>query len=96
MSSMFGAGRRFSSGPVSFVTRRTVLTIVVATAFGAAALALAAAFAAHPMRLHGFLRDQRKVAGATMAAAVGAWRPSHGSPSCIRWPRRPPPSLDEP
>ncbi|WP_153141234.1 M23 family metallopeptidase [Paraburkholderia agricolaris] len=45
MSSMFGAGRRFSSGPVSFVTRRTVLTIVVATAFGAAALALAAGIA---------------------------------------------------
>ena len=45
MSSMFRAGRRLSSGSLSFVTRRTALTIAVAAAFCAAALALAAGIA---------------------------------------------------
>ncbi|MFL9868070.1 M23 family metallopeptidase [Paraburkholderia fungorum] len=45
MSSVFRAGSRLSSGSVGFVTRRTALTIAVATAFGAAALALAAGIA---------------------------------------------------
>ena len=45
MSSVFRAGSQLSSGSVSFVTRRTALTIAVATAFGAAALALAAGIA---------------------------------------------------
>ncbi|MFL9903652.1 M23 family metallopeptidase [Paraburkholderia fungorum] len=42
MSSVFRAGSQLSSGSISFVTRRTALTIAVSTAFGAAALALAA------------------------------------------------------
>ncbi|MFM0563146.1 M23 family metallopeptidase [Paraburkholderia sediminicola] len=45
MSSVFRAGSQLSSGSVSFVTRRTALIIAVATAFGAAALALAAGIA---------------------------------------------------
>ncbi|KAE8759603.1 peptidoglycan DD-metalloendopeptidase family protein [Paraburkholderia madseniana] len=45
MSSVFRAGSQLSSGSVSFVTRRTALTIAVATACGAAALALAAGIA---------------------------------------------------
>ncbi|MFM0207630.1 M23 family metallopeptidase [Paraburkholderia sediminicola] len=45
MSSVFHAGSQLSSGSVGFVTRRTALTIAVATAFGAAALALAAGIA---------------------------------------------------
>lgn len=45
MSSVFRAGSQLSSGSVSFVTRRTALTMAVATAFGAAALALGAGIA---------------------------------------------------
>ncbi|MFM0503784.1 M23 family metallopeptidase [Paraburkholderia caffeinilytica] len=45
MSSMFRAGRQLSSGSLSFVTRRTALTIAVVAAFGTAALALAAGIA---------------------------------------------------
>jgi murein DD-endopeptidase MepM/ murein hydrolase activator NlpD len=45
MSSVFRAGNRLSSGSVSFVTRRTALTIAAAAAFGAATLALAAGIA---------------------------------------------------
>ncbi|CAE6847928.1 hypothetical protein R69608_03554 [Paraburkholderia nemoris] len=45
MFSVFRAGSQLSSGSVSFVTRRAALTIAVATAFGAAALALAAGIA---------------------------------------------------
>ncbi len=42
--------------------------------------------AAHPMRLHGFLRDQRLIAGA--GAAAWPTRSATG-PSCRRSPRRP-------
>jgi hypothetical protein len=45
MSSVFRAGRQLSSGSISFVTRRTALTIAVSIACGAAALALAAGIA---------------------------------------------------
>ncbi|MFM0729869.1 M23 family metallopeptidase [Paraburkholderia sediminicola] len=45
MSSSFRAGSQLSSGSISFVTRRTARTIAIATAFGAAALALAAGIA---------------------------------------------------
>ncbi|MFM0609170.1 M23 family metallopeptidase [Paraburkholderia sediminicola] len=45
MSSLFRGGSQLSSGSISFVTRRTALTIAIATAFGAAALALAAGIA---------------------------------------------------
>lgn len=45
MFSVFRAGSQLSSGSVSFVTRRTALTIAVATTCGAAALALAAGIA---------------------------------------------------
>lgn len=45
MSSVFRAGSQLSSGSVGFVTRRSALMIAVSTAFGAAALALAAGIA---------------------------------------------------
>ncbi|MGQ7934132.1 M23 family metallopeptidase [Paraburkholderia sp. D1E] len=45
MSSLFRGGSQLSSGSISFVTRRTALTIAIATAFGAATLALAAGMA---------------------------------------------------
>ncbi|CAE6800203.1 M23 family metallopeptidase [Paraburkholderia haematera] len=45
MPSVFRTGSQLSSGSVSFVTRRTALTIAIVTAFGAAALALAAGIA---------------------------------------------------
>ncbi|RKE39771.1 murein DD-endopeptidase MepM/ murein hydrolase activator NlpD [Paraburkholderia sp. BL23I1N1] len=45
MPSVFRTGSQLSSGSVSFVTRRTALTIATATAFGATALALAAGIA---------------------------------------------------
>ncbi|WP_341316171.1 M23 family metallopeptidase [Paraburkholderia sp. IMGN_8] len=45
MASLFRAGSQLSSGSVSFVTRRTALTISTASAFGTAALALAAGIA---------------------------------------------------
>jgi murein DD-endopeptidase MepM/ murein hydrolase activator NlpD len=45
MTFVFRAGSQLSSGSVSFVTRRTALTIAVSTAFSGAALALAAGIA---------------------------------------------------
>ncbi|ANB75345.1 peptidase M23 [Paraburkholderia phytofirmans OLGA172] len=45
MSSVFRAGSQLSSGSVRFVTCRTALTIAVVTAFGTAALTLAAGIA---------------------------------------------------
>ncbi|MFM0040546.1 M23 family metallopeptidase [Paraburkholderia sediminicola] len=45
MSSLFRGGSQLSSGSISFVTRRTARTVAIATAFGAAALALAAGIA---------------------------------------------------
>ncbi|MFM0220551.1 M23 family metallopeptidase [Paraburkholderia dipogonis] len=45
MASVFRAGSRLASGSVSFVTRRTALTLALSAAGGTAVLALAAGFA---------------------------------------------------